>query len=83
MPDVPVSKFMLVIRGGRHGLLVNTTNLCRKVKAKHGGKRKPFRAIARFRGQNGKHANMRPKLRAPCKKKKKKKHHHGRLSLPG
>ena len=70
VPDVPVSKFMLVVRGGKHGLLVNTTNLCGKHKGKHGGKakRNTFRAIARFRGQNGKKANMRPKLRAPCKR---------------
>jgi hypothetical protein len=64
VPDVPVSKFMLVVRGGKkRGLLVNTTNLCAKKKHK---------VIARFRGQNGKKANMRPKLRAPCKKKKKR-----------
>lgn len=77
VPDVPVSKFTLVVRGGKHGLLVNTTNLCgKKQKAKHGvkGKRKPYRVIARFRGQNGKKANMRPKLRASCKKKR----HHRR-----
>ncbi|HEX5374986.1 MAG TPA: hypothetical protein VFW48_02405, partial [Solirubrobacterales bacterium] len=66
VPDVPVSKFTLVVRGGKkqRGLLVNTTNLCRKGK--------PFRVIARFRGQNGKKANQRPKLRAPCKKKARK-----------
>jgi hypothetical protein len=70
VPDVPVSKFMLVVRGGRHGLLVNTTSLCRKSK--------PFRVIARFRGQNGKHANMRPKLRAPCKKRSRRGEGHHR-----
>jgi len=72
VPDVPVSKFTVIVRGGkRRGLLVNTTNLCGKHKGKHGGKakRKQFRVIARFRGQNGKKANMRPKLRAPCKKR--------------
>jgi hypothetical protein len=64
VPDVPVSKFMLIVRGGKkRGLLVNTTNLCAKKKHK---------VIARFRGQNGKKANMRPKLRAPCKKKGRK-----------
>jgi len=72
VPDVPVSKFMLVVRGGKNGLLVNTTNLCRGQghKGKHGSKRKrtPYKAIARFTGQNGKKANMRPKLRAACKR---------------
>ncbi len=62
VPDVPVSKFMLVVRGGKkRGLLVNTTNLCAK----------KYKVIARFTGQNGKKANQRPKLRAPCKKKKR------------
>jgi hypothetical protein len=59
VPDVPVSKFVLTLPGGRHGLLVNSTNLCSH----------KYRVIARFKGQNGKKANMRPKLRAPC-------HHH-------
>ncbi|HEX7244344.1 MAG TPA: hypothetical protein VF245_02110 [Solirubrobacterales bacterium] len=74
VPDVPVSKFTLVVRGGKHGLLVNTTNLCGKQKAEHGGKakRKAFRVIARFRGQNGKKANIRPKLRAPCKRHRRR-----------
>lgn len=57
VPDVPVSKFMLTVRGGKHGLLVNSTNLCAH----------KYKVIARFKGQNGKHANQRPKLRAPCK----------------
>jgi hypothetical protein len=29
VPDVPVSKFTLTVRGGKKGLLVNTRNLCR------------------------------------------------------
>jgi hypothetical protein len=64
VPDVPVSKFMLVVRGGKkqRGLLVNTTNICKK----------KSKVIARFTGQNGKKANQRPKLRAPCKKKGRK-----------
>jgi hypothetical protein len=63
VPDVPVSKFVLTVRGGkRRGLLVNSSNLCAK----------RYRVIARFRGQNGKKANQRPKLRTPCKKYKKK-----------
>ncbi len=63
VPDVPVSKFMLVVRGGKHGLLVNTTNVCKK----------KTKVIARFTGQNGKKANQRPKLRAPCRKGRKSK----------
>jgi hypothetical protein len=67
VPDVPVSKFVLTVKGGKkRGLLVNSTNLCAK----------KYKVIARFTGQNGKHANQRPKLRTPCKKHKKKHHKH-------
>ncbi len=70
VPDVPVSKFTLTVRGGPNGLLINSRNLCPRKRA--GGKgaakkpRVPLRALARFKGQNGKKANMRPKLRTPC-----------------
>lgn len=67
VPDVPVSKFMLTVRGGKkRGLLVNSTSLCAK----------KYKVIARFTGQNGKKANQKPKLRTPCKKHKRK-HHKG------
>jgi hypothetical protein len=59
LPDVPVSKFTLTVRGGKKGLLVNSQNLCKL-------RPKQLRAIARFKGQNGKKANMRPRLRTPC-----------------
>jgi hypothetical protein len=36
LPDVPVSKFVFTLRGGRKGLLVNSRNLCRR----KGGKRR-------------------------------------------
>jgi hypothetical protein len=64
VPDVPVSKFAVTIRGGKKkGLLVNSSNLCAK----------KYKVIARFTGQNGKKANQKPRLRTPCKGKK---HHH-------
>lgn len=44
VPDVPVSKFVLKMKGGRHGLLVNSRNLC--------GRRN--RSFLSFEGQNGK-----------------------------
>ncbi len=63
VPDVPVSKFALTVRGGKkRGLLVNTRSLCGR----------KYKVIARFTGQNGKKANQKPKLRAPCKKHKGK-----------
>jgi hypothetical protein len=65
VPDVPVSKFILTVRGGKRGLLVNSSNLCAH----------KYRVLARISGQNGKKANQRPRLRVPCGKKQKKKHH--------
>jgi hypothetical protein len=63
VPDVPVSKFVVTIKGGKkRGLLVNSSNLCAK----------KYKVIARFTGQNGKKANQKPKLRTPCKKHHKK-----------
>ena len=62
-PDVPVSTFTLTMQGGNKGLLENSANLC---KAKH-------RAIAEFRGHNGKRHDFKPLLKAKCKKGKAKK----------
>jgi len=62
VPDVPVDKFVMTLPGGKKGLLVNSRNLCAK----------PVKAIIRIKGQNGKKANSKPKLRTPCKKKHKK-----------
>lgn len=61
VPDVPVSKFVLTLPGGKKGLLVNSTNLCAK----------PVKAIIRLKAQNGKKVNRKPKLRTPCGKGKK------------
>jgi hypothetical protein len=66
VPDVPVSKFVLTLPGGKHGLLVASTNLCKK----------PPRAIVRIKAQNGKKIKPKTKLRTPCHKKSKK--HHGK-----
>jgi hypothetical protein len=67
VPDVPVTKFVMTLPGGKKGLLINSRSLCAK----------PVKAIIRIKGQNGKKANSKPKLRTPCKKKHKKhgKHH--------
>ncbi len=62
IPDVPVDKFVLTLPGGKHGLLVASTNLCKE----------PPRAIVRIKGQNGKKANRKQKLRTPCGQKQKK-----------
>ncbi|HEX6456340.1 MAG TPA: hypothetical protein VF009_07455 [Solirubrobacterales bacterium] len=53
VPDAPVSKFILEMRGGSKGLLQNSTNIC------HG----THRATADFVAHNGKAADLRPTLR--------------------
>ncbi|HEV2859307.1 MAG TPA: hypothetical protein VGW80_12985 [Solirubrobacterales bacterium] len=65
VPDVPVTKFVMTLPGGKKGLLVNSRSLCAK----------PVKGIIRIKGQNGKKANSKPKLRTPCKKKKHGKKH--------
>ena len=70
VPDVPVSKFTLTVRGGKKGLLVNSRNLC-LAKGKQGGKAPKIRAIAKFKAHNGRKIKLRPKLRTPCGKKAK------------
>lgn len=63
IPDLPVSKFMLTLPGGKHGLLQASTNLCAK----------PVRGIIRLKGQNGKKANRHVRIKTPCGGKKKSK----------
>jgi hypothetical protein len=58
VPDAPVSKFVLTMRGGSKGLLVNSEGLCHHSNF----------ATANFSGQNGKARNFRPRLRDDCKK---------------
>ncbi|HEU5062849.1 MAG TPA: hypothetical protein VFT79_06820 [Solirubrobacterales bacterium] len=63
VPDAPVTKFVLEMQGGNKGLIVNSTNIC---------KGKP-RAIAAFKGQNGRRHEFKPLVKAQCKGKKAKK----------
>jgi hypothetical protein len=62
VPDAPVSKFVLKMRGGQKSLLVNSRNLCGSVS----------RATVQLDGQNGKTHDTRPVLKSNCKKAKKK-----------
>jgi hypothetical protein len=57
-PDAPVRKFVLVMKGGRKGLLENSMNLCTQGN----------RADASFTGQNGKEHNFKPRLQVSCGK---------------
>jgi hypothetical protein len=62
-PDAPVSSFTLQMQGGKKGLFVNSTNLCRGV----------HRAESNFSGQNGKSYDTTPALKVSCKGPKKQK----------
>jgi hypothetical protein len=59
VPDVPIEKFELTVRGGKHGLLQNTRNLCPR---KH-----------RKRHRHGKRAHKRILMRGHHKKKHRRK----------
>ncbi len=56
LPDAPVSKFVLTLNGGKHGLLVNSEDLCAA----------PQFASARFIGQNSIGRQWRPRLQVNC-----------------
>ena len=61
VPDAPVSRFTLEMRGGKKGLLINSTDLCRLTN----------RAISHFTGQNGKVSDTTPALVPDCGKGRK------------
>ena len=63
MPDVPVKKFILNMKGGKKSLLVNSTNTCEKKQT----------AVLNIKGQNGKKVkNNKYRLNiSSCGKKKK------------
>jgi hypothetical protein len=71
VPDAPVSKFTLSLKGAKKGLLVNSTNICRETN----------RARAQFTAQNGRTLLLKPALQAKCPKQgRHKKKHHGSKS---
>ncbi len=63
VPDAPVSKFVLKMKGGEKSLLVNSRNLCKA----------PSRAEVKMVGQNGMRHSERPLMQNSCAKKTKKK----------
>lgn len=62
-PDVPVRKFVLRLRGGNRGLLINSRDHCAN----------PSRTTVQLDAQNGATYDFRPLLRNDCGKKKGKK----------
>jgi hypothetical protein len=63
VPDAPVSKFVLQLKGGKKGLLQNSQNLCK-------GKN---HAKIRMTGQNGKTHDFNPAVQVSCGKSKQTK----------
>jgi hypothetical protein len=58
IPDAPITKFVLRMKGGKKGLLQNSRDLCAAG---------PGRATAKVDGQNGKIADQRPGLKVSCR----------------
>jgi hypothetical protein len=56
LPDVPLGKLVLTMRGGQKGLLVNTTELCAAAP----------RAGAEMTAQNGKVLDTAPVVKVGC-----------------
>lgn len=69
VPDQPVSKFILNMKGGNRSLIINSRDICKRA----------YRARAKFDGQNGKVHDFRPLMRNDCKKKKRKRARHSRV----
>jgi hypothetical protein len=63
VPDAPVSKFVLKLKGGKKGLIENSENLCSFTP----------RAKVQMTGQNGKPNNFTAKIGTSCGKKERKK----------
>jgi hypothetical protein len=63
LPDAPVTKFSLTLLGGKHGLLVNSDDLCTAAPA-----------TARMVGQSNQVLTLRPPLlNSKCNKKRQRK----------
>ncbi len=63
VPDAPVSKFVIQLKGGKRGLIENSVNLCKSTP----------KADVKAVGQNGKVAEFTQKMNVSCGKKGKKK----------
>jgi hypothetical protein len=65
LPDAPVTKFTMVLYGGKRGVLVNEKNLCKT----------PQVASARFLGQDNEGEALSPQIGVKCAGQKKGHHH--------
>lgn len=59
LPDAPIDRFVMALRGGRRGLLVNSTNICAA----------PPKATVKALGQNNRGAVFTSRLRGQCDKR--------------
>jgi hypothetical protein len=74
VPDAPVERFALELKGGpKYSLLINSENLCKK----------PQKAIVRFTAQDGKVLQTKPVITNSCKKSGKGKKGGGKKSGEG
>ncbi len=64
VPDAPVTKFVLSLKGGSKGLIQNSENVCAH----------PGHAVAKFDAQNGKFHDTNPPLATNCRTAAR--HHH-------
>jgi hypothetical protein len=64
VPDAPITKVVVMMNGGRKGLLINSANLC-------GLKAAARRATVKMDGQNAKAHDFRPLLKNDCAKRRK------------
>jgi hypothetical protein len=69
VPDAPLTRVVVKLKGGKKGLLQNNVNLCAG-KAKHAG-------TVAFGAHNGRVYTVHPVVQVKCKKHKKKHKRHG------
>jgi hypothetical protein len=67
LPDAPLTKFTMALRGGDHSLIVNATDLCAN----------PQVATAKFSGQDNANKKLRVPLAVKCAKKTHPRNGHG------
>ncbi len=63
IPDAPVSRFVMNLKGGKQGLLVNSEDLCAGTQ----------RGNALFVGHNDVGSRLRPQIEVNCRRQKKSK----------
>jgi hypothetical protein len=63
VPDAPVSRFELNLKGGKRGILVAVRNICRRPRGQI--------ADMEFDAQNGKRSDRGVRMKTPCARKKK------------